>query len=481
MKAQWARYYVDNVFEGLSQPGDWYLDRPTGQLYYIPMPGEQIRTTTIIAPRTEQLLKLIGDPAQAKFVEFIQFKDLAFENADWSQPRGGGEKFERPGTDYGAAPQAACNVPGTIYLKGARFCAIEDCRIAHVGLYGVELAEGCTGNRIVGNEITDLGAGGVKINGADAKGPVHDRTGNNRITDNEISAGGRIFHAAVGVLCMHSFGNRISHNHIHDLYYTGVSCGWVWGYSESVSRDNRIEKNHIHDLGHGLLSDMGGIYTLGVQPGTVIRGNVIHDIEKANYGGWCIYPDEGTSHILIENNICYDTNAQTFHQHYGRENLVRNNIFAFGGESQVALSKIEAHNSFTLERNIIISQGPPMFVGGYAAAAGRGMISDLNLFWDISTRPHHGPHPRQGPQVDLLVPVARPRPGSPLAHRRSQVPQPQEAGLHPRARLPRAGHGFPPHRRERSGSPSQSQARLIAIFRFVPSPASGVRTTVQDS
>ena len=92
--------------------------------------------------------------------------------------------------------------------------------------------------------------------------------------------------SAVGILSMHSFGNTLSHNHIYDLYYTGISCGWVWGYADSVSKNNRIEKNHIHDLGHGLLSDMGGIYTLGVQPGTVLRGNLIHDVEKANYGGW---------------------------------------------------------------------------------------------------------------------------------------------------------------------------------------------------
>src|SRR5579875_487287 len=80
----------------------------------------------------------------------------------------------------------------------------------------------------------------------------------------------------------------IAHNHIHDLFYSGISCGWVWGYAESVSHDNRIEYNHIHDIGQRLLSDMGGIYTLGVQPGTVLRGNLIYNVEKHNYGGWAI-------------------------------------------------------------------------------------------------------------------------------------------------------------------------------------------------
>ncbi|MBW7459768.1 right-handed parallel beta-helix repeat-containing protein, partial [Paenibacillus sepulcri] len=315
----------------------------------------------------------------------LSFKGLSFAHTDWVQPKGGGERFERPGIDFAAAPQAAFHIPGVIYMRGARYCAIEDCRIERIGWYGVELSEGCLSNRIVGNTIADMGAGGIKLDGADADGPVLSRTGNNRITDNHIHGGGRIFHSACGILSVHSFGSSISHNHIHDLYYTGISCGWVWGYAENVSKDNRIEKNHIHDIGHGLLSDMGGIYTLGVQPGTVIRGNLVHDIEKCNYGGWAIYPDEGSSHIIIENNVCFRTTSQVFHQHYGRENIVRNNIFAFGREGQASLSRAEGHNSLTFEKNLVIADGQPIFVAGYAGHFDKkGFYSDLNLFWDVS-------------------------------------------------------------------------------------------------
>ncbi|WP_422661140.1 right-handed parallel beta-helix repeat-containing protein [Paenibacillus sp. EC2-1] len=384
---RYAKYYVDNVFEALSEPGEWYLDRDTGKLYYIPMPGESLEDLEAYAGGLDQFLRLEGEPDKGQYVEHIQFKRITFRYSDWYQPRGGGERFERFGIDFAAAPQAAFNIPGVIHMEGARYCAIEDCKIEHIGFYGIELSEGCMFNRIVGNEIMDMGAGGIKLDGSDAEGAVSCRTGNNRITDNTICSGGRVFHSAVGVLSVHSFGNVISHNHIHDLYYTGISCGWVWGYAESVSKNNIIEKNHIHHLGHGLLSDMGGIYTLGVQPGTVIRGNMIHDIEKCNYGGWAIYPDEGSSHILIENNICYNTSSQVFHEHYGRENIVRNNIFAFGREGQVSLSRAEEHTSFTFERNIVVSDSEPIFVGGYSGQMDKcGFISDLNLYWDVSGR-----------------------------------------------------------------------------------------------
>jgi hypothetical protein len=223
------------------------------------------------------------------------------------------------------------------------------------------------------------------MNGSHAHGPMNRRTGDNNITHNHIYAGGRVFHSAIGVLMMHTFGNKVAHNHIHDFYYSGVSCGWVWGYAESVTKNNHIEFNYIHDLGHGLLSDMGGIYTLGVQPGTVLRGNVIHDVEKCNYGGWAIYLDEGSSHIVVENNVCYNTSSQPFNQHYGRENIVRNNIFAFGREGQVSLGRAEAHTSFNLYRNIIITNGQPVLVGGNFGQLDRqGIQSNLNLYWDVT-------------------------------------------------------------------------------------------------
>jgi hypothetical protein len=181
----------------------------------------------------------------------------------------------------------------------------------------------------------------------------------------------------------HAYGNVIAHNHIHDLYYTGISCGWVWGYTDNVSRDNRIEYNHIHDLGHGLLNDMGGIYILGVQPGTVIVGNVIHDIVKKNYGGWGIYLDEGSSHITVENNLTYRLSSQCYHQHYGRENRISNNIFAFGKEGVISFTRPEEHISVVFERNIILTDNTPAFVCKTDLDRVH-MISDLNLIWDVA-------------------------------------------------------------------------------------------------
>lgn len=399
--SQLADYYFDNVFEALDTPGEWYLDRGAGKLYYLPLPGETLENTEVFAPRVVQLLRLVGDPNAEKLVEYLGFRGITFQHTDWRHPGETPESsFDPLSVDgkasgasisdfnrgnYAASGQAASDVPGVISLTGARDCVFEDCEIRNVGWYGMFLSCGCRGIRVVGNRFYDLGGGGIKLNGATPVAPKTSLTGWNRVTDNEIRAAGKVFHSAVGVLIMNSAGNVVAHNHIHDLFYSGISVGWVWGYKDSSTYANLIEKNHIHHIGQGLLSDMGGVYLLGIQPGTIVRGNLIHDVEKAHYGGWALYTDEGSSHIVLENNICYGTNGDVFHQHYGRENTVRNNILVCGDEATVAYTRVEPHVGVNFYRNIMVSAGAPMY-RQFCSDDTRRIIADCNLYWDI-TRP----------------------------------------------------------------------------------------------
>ena len=81
---RYAKYYVENVFEALSEPGEWYLDRSRGRLFYLPLPGESPDDVEIYAPAGEQLLLLRGTPDRP--VDGVRFADLTFECCDWSQP-----------------------------------------------------------------------------------------------------------------------------------------------------------------------------------------------------------------------------------------------------------------------------------------------------------------------------------------------------------------------------------------------------------
>lgn len=379
-----AKYWLENVYESLGEvPGEWYSDRAAGRVLYVPRPDDDRESFTAVVALAEQLVVVRGvdgDP-----VVDVSFEHITFRHTDWIHPRVtrfGSPDILDPTIRYASAPQASIDVIASVEFSHARGCGLVDSVLEHVGGYGIALDDGVVGARLVGNLISDLGGGGITINGAEALG-LPGVTRDNVVTDNEIVHGGLIFPAGIGVLIRNSPGNTVSHNHIHDLHYSGVSCGWVWGYADNVSRDNSIEHNHIHDIGHGRLSDMGGIYVLGVQPGTVLRGNLIHTIRCANYGGWCAYLDEGSSHVIVEDNVCYDAGTQAFHQHYGRENVIRNNVFAFGARGQLAISRIEDHLSLTFERNVVVGAGRPAFVGRDAAVPTRlRIISDLNLFWD---------------------------------------------------------------------------------------------------
>ena len=367
-----ARYYLTNVPDGLA-PGEFYLDRPAKTLSYMPKPGEDPRRNRVVVPKLDSVVRFEGEPEKGEFVEWVELRGFTVSDTTW----------EPPAKDAVDA-QAASLVPGAVRFRGARHCGFVEGVIRNVTGYGIEIGDGCRHVRVVGNEVKNVGAGGVKVNGGAANSPENLRTGDCQVTDNHLHHLGEVFHSGIGVLLMHADKNVIAHNHIHHLYYTGISVGWVWGYGPSVSRENRIEFNHIHDVGQKLLSDMGGIYMLGVSPGTVVRGNHIHDVDSWTYGGWGIYTDEGSTGITIENNLVYRTKSGGFHQHYGKENVVRNNVFALAREGQLARSRAEDHTSFTFERNVVYWRDGPLFASTWKDDK---FVVNHNVYWNAAGQP----------------------------------------------------------------------------------------------
>jgi hypothetical protein len=364
-----GRFYLLNA-PGELAPGEFVHDRTAGVIRYKPKPGETPESAAVVVPRLPAVVRFDGKPEEGRFVEHVELRGLTFADSTFD-----------PGPTAAGDLQAAQHVPGSVRLRGARHCTVHDCVFVNLGGYGLELTDGCRGNRVTRNEFANLAAGGVRMSGGAAGSPATLRTGDNEVADNHLHDLGRVFHAGVGILSQHADRTRVVHNHVHHLNYTAVSVGWVWGYGPSVSENNLVEGNLIHDVGRKVLSDMGGVYLLGKAPGTVVRGNVIRDVESFGYGGWGVYTDEGSTGVLIENNLVYRTKSGGFHQHFGRDNMIRNNIFAFAREGQLMRTRAEPHTSFTLERNIVYADGTPLFAKNWT---GTGFVIDHNLYWDAS-------------------------------------------------------------------------------------------------
>jgi parallel beta-helix repeat protein len=363
-----ARYFIENAPDSLDVPGEWRLDRNSGVVTAMFKTGENPNSMESIAPRLQELVQFKGDIAGKKAVHHVVLRGLTFADTDWSISAEGYRDT-----------QAAVAVRGEVFGDGMTDCVIEDCTFTRLAGYGVDLGRGCQGNRIVGNEMFDLGAGGVRLGETVVRDGEFDATHSNVIADNHLHHLGVLYPPAVGVFIIQSATNRVAHNHIHDLFYTAVSVGWTWGYRDSPCHANVIEFNHMHDIGQGLLSDMGAVYTLGPQPGTVVRNNLIHDVTSFTYGGWGLYTDEGSTGIVLENNIVYRCKSAGFHQHYGKENVIRNNIFAFNVENQLMRSREEAHTSFFFTNNIVLFNSGNL-LGSYWK--NDQFVIDSNLYWD---------------------------------------------------------------------------------------------------
>jgi hypothetical protein len=300
-------------------------------VYYLPREGETAENLHAVAPRLERLVEVQGNAEARRPVRGLRFKDLTFAHCRWDIPQRGyaeGQATFYEDRDRGERPSRGM-VPAALMFDLAEECVLENCRFEHLGGSGVYFRQECHDNLIAGCTFRDIAGNGAMF------GEIFTRSnpsgGNlvcrgNEITDSLVERCGELFYGAVGVWVGIAQGTTIAHNEIRDLPYTGVSVGWKWDTQPTGCRENVVSDNHIHHVMQKL-SDGGGIYTLGLQPGTRLARNRIHDVPlnlgRAESNGMFI--DEGSSQITIEHNTIYHIERSPIRFHRAERDAIRNN------------------------------------------------------------------------------------------------------------------------------------------------------------
>ena len=324
------RYVIWNVREGMTQPGQWYLDRSAGKVVYRPLEGEDMTQAKVIAPTMESIIRLHGTEGEPVRNVRIEGLTLSVTNTPLEAGGFGAGKFE-----------------GAISAVYAEDCILTRLTIENVGGQGVK-----TWNtkrfRAVHSEVRNTGACGLMVRGEE---PL--------VAANHVHHNGLTYPSAIAVWGGGT-ANRILHNEIHHTPYTAIACG---------GDDHRIESNLIH---HAMLvmKDGGGIYITFCKRVT-LSGNFIRDIaEVGGYGSSAYYLDEQAEDCLVEGNLALNV-PRPSHNHMAWSNTIRNNVFICDGDANLTFPKSK---DYTFEKNVIMAKGTVKFSQPEAITTGAGNI-----------------------------------------------------------------------------------------------------------
>ncbi len=329
------RYFLENAIEFLDADFEWFFDKKENELYLKLPENQNADEVKIVIPVSTGLVKLVGTENQP--LKNIHFQGISFENCAWGIPETGYCGIQACHFDPRPERGGWTVVPAAVYAEWTENCTFSDCSFKNLGGSGLWFSTGSKNCSVSNSIFQDISGNGIMI------GEGRDRQVNgqawwqtspeqvalgNRIENCTITACGAQFYGAVGIWCGLTAETTIKNNEIHDLPYSGISIGWMWSPVQTPCRDNVIDGNHIHHILQ-TLSDGGGIYMLGLQPRSKITNNHIHDVQinagRAESNG--MFLDEGTTDVLIQNNLVYNIAKSPLRFHQATINLVKDNWF----------------------------------------------------------------------------------------------------------------------------------------------------------
>ncbi|NLF69492.1 MAG: hypothetical protein GX575_10610 [Candidatus Anammoximicrobium sp.] len=308
------KYVILNTREGLTRPGQWYLDRTAGRLVYWPLPDEDLAQTRIIAPTAERVIRIAGSPQ--KPAEAIAIRGLTIQatTAPLKPASFGAGAFD-----------------GAVSMADARQCVLEDLEICNVGGLAVR-GDNLNDCRIARCRVHHAGACGVRINNGNGL----------TVAENHIHHLGVYYPSAAATM----FYGRKMHlwrNEIHDAPYSGIIGG---------GKDHLIEQNLIYRVMREL-HDGAAIY--GNLSNCILRGNLVRDVVQIGqgFGASAYYLDEGARDCIVERNVAQGVPLPT-HNHITRNITIRDNVFIADQDMTVSFQRSVG---CTFERNTLFVPG----------------------------------------------------------------------------------------------------------------------------
>ena len=356
----WNRkdYIVYNTREGLTKPGQWYLDRTRGKVVYRPKPGEDMSKIRITLPLVETLLRV-------ERAADVTLEGLAFSGTTPPIMRAG---------------FAGLDLPGAVEFRGG--CArvrLDRLSFDHIGGTALKAAN-CPDGRLSRCRFTDIGCVGVSFDGP--------RT---EFVSNTVCRVGVCYPSGCGA----HVGGKDSHvwrNTVSD----GPYCGFLVS-SDSVYEENRVMRV-MRELSDGA-AFYGGVHN------SVFRNNIVSEVHtiKGGYGGCGFYCDEGSYGNLYENNVTTDVQLP-IHMHMGRGQTVRNNVFVTEGDMTL---------SFQGSRDCVFENNRVFYTGIYKVNSPDALKTwKDNVFFGpcgsrIEPRPDVPVQPVKAPRVKNAAPGYR--------------------------------------------------------------------------
>jgi len=299
-------FYLENAPEFLDEPGEWYCNKDTNELFYYPLDGEDMASAEIYIPYTEKLLSLSGTDEER--IENITFSGIEFKYGAWNRTTQYG--FSTIQAEQLIVPEKITEgayltemMPAQISVDYGRKINFIDNKFLHMGSVALSLDNKTEKSKIEGNLFDDTSAAAITVSSCNvSKIAQSDEMCRKIDIENNLIRRPSVEYMDPAITVYYVNNTNVVHNDISDCPYTGISFGWGWSNYVQNCSNNRIANNKIENVLYKL-RDGAHIYTLSKNDNTLIENNYL--IKSGHWKGG-IYFDAGSENYTVRNNVIED-------------------------------------------------------------------------------------------------------------------------------------------------------------------------------